>query len=389
MKEMQIKYGCNPHQKPSRLFVQEGGLPLEVLNGTPSYINFLDALHAWQLVRELHEATGLPAAASFKHVSPAGAAVAVDLTPTLAQACHVTGKTLSPVATAYARARGADRVSSFGDFIAVSDVVDKSLADLLAKEVSDGIVAPAYEPAALAKLQAKRKGSYVILRMDPAWQPGEMERRDVFGITLEQKRNNVKIDASLFANRVTERKELPEAALRDLIIATITLKYTQSNSICFAVDGQVIGVGAGQQSRIHCTRLAAGKADIWMFRQHPKVLGLKFREGLSNSVRDNAVDQFLRDDVTEVELAEWRTLFEEIPQKLTVQEKADFIRSFSGIVYSSDAFIPFRDNIDRAAASGARYVAQAGGSVRDEEVIAAADTYGMVMCNTGLRLFHH
>lgn len=389
MKEMQIKYGCNPHQKPSRLFVQEGGLPLEVLNGTPSYINFLDALHAWQLVRELHEATGLPAAASFKHVSPAGAAVAVDLTPALAQACHVTGKTLSPVATAYARARGADRVSSFGDFIAVSDVVDESLADLLAKEVSDGIVAPAYEPAALAKLQAKRKGSYVILRMDPAWQPGEMERRDVFGITLEQKRNNVKIDASLFANRVTERKELPEAALRDLIIATITLKYTQSNSICFAVDGQVIGVGAGQQSRIHCTRLAAGKADIWMFRQHPKVLGLKFREGLSNSVRDNAVDQFLRDDVTEVELAEWRTLFEEIPQKLTVQEKADFIRSFSGIVYSSDAFIPFRDNIDRAAASGARYVAQAGGSVRDEEVIAAADTYGMVMCNTGLRLFHH
>ena len=389
MKEMQIKYGCNPHQKPSRLFVQEGGLPLEVLNGTPSYINFLDALHAWQLVRELHEATGLPAAASFKHVSPAGAAVAVDLTPALAQACHVTGKTLSPVATAYARARGADRVSSFGDFIAVSDVVDESLADLLAKEVSDGIVAPAYEPAALAKLQAKRKGSYVILRMDPAWQPGEMERRDVFGITLEQKRNNVKIDASLFANRVTERKELPEAALRDLIIATITLKYTQSNSICFAVDGQVIGVGAGQQSRIHCTRLAAGKADIWMFRQHPKVLGLKFREGLSNSVRDNAVDQFLRDDVTEVELAEWRTLFEEIPQKLTVQEKAGFIRSFSGIVYSSDAFIPFRDNIDRAAASGARYVAQAGGSVRDEEVIAAADTYGMVMCNTGLRLFHH
>ena len=389
MKEMQIKYGCNPHQKPSRLFVQQGDLPLEVLNGTPSYINFLDALHAWQLVRELHAATGLPAAASFKHVSPAGAAVAVTLTPALAQACHVTGKALSPVATAYARARGADRVSSFGDFIAVSEVVDESLADLLAKEVSDGIVAPAYEPAALAKLQAKRKGSYVILRMDPAWQPGEMERRDVFGITLEQKRNNVKIDASLFANRVTERKELPEAALRDLIIATITLKYTQSNSICFAVDGQVIGVGAGQQSRIHCTRLAAGKADIWMLRQHPKVLGLKFREGLPNSVRDNAVDQFLRDDVTEVELAEWRTLFEEIPQKLTAQEKAGFIQSFGSIVYSSDAFIPFRDNIDRAAASGARYVVQAGGSVRDEEVTDAADTYGMVMCNTGLRLFHH
>lgn len=389
MKELSIKYGCNPHQKPSRLFVNEGDMPLEVLNGTPSYINFLDALNAWQLVRELREATGLPAATSFKHVSPAGAAVAVPLTPSLTCACHVEGKVLSPVAQAYARARGADRVSSFGDFIAVSDIVDESLADLLAREVSDGIVAPGYDAAALDKLKAKRKGSYVILRMDPAWQPGEMERRDVFGITLEQKHNDARIDAALFDNRVTKNQEVPADALRDLLIATITLKYTQSNSICFALDGQVIGVGAGQQSRIHCTRLAAGKADIWMLRQHPKVLGLKFNDGLPNSVRDNAVDQYLRDDVTEVELAEWRTLFTEVPGKLTAQEKADFIQSFGGIVYSSDAFVPFRDNIDRAAASGARYVAQAGGSVRDGEVIAAADAYDMVMCFTGLRLFHH
>lgn len=389
MKELSIKYGCNPHQKPSRLFVNEGDMPLEVLNGTPSYINFLDALNAWQLVRELREATGLPAATSFKHVSPAGAAVAVPLTPSLTRACHVEGKVLSPVAQAYARARGADRVSSFGDFIAVSDIVDESLADLLAREVSDGIVAPGYDAAALEKLKAKRKGSYVILRMDPAWQPGEMERRDVFGITLEQKHNDARIDAALFDNRVTKNQEVPADALRDLLIATITLKYTQSNSICFALDGQVIGVGAGQQSRIHCTRLAAGKADIWMLRQHPKVLDLKFNDGLPNSVRDNAVDQYLRDDVTEVELAEWRTLFTEVPGKLTAQEKADFIQSFGGIVYSSDAFVPFRDNIDRAAASGARYVAQAGGSVRDGEVIAAADAYDMVMCFTGLRLFHH
>jgi phosphoribosylaminoimidazolecarboxamide formyltransferase / IMP cyclohydrolase len=389
MKEIGVKYGCNPHQKPSRLFVTAGELPLTVLNGTPSYINYLDALHAWQLVRELREATGLPAAASFKHVSPAGAAVAVPLSPALARACHVEGKDLSPVAQAYARARGADRVSSFGDFIAISDTVDVSLAELLAKEVSDGIVAPAFEPEALEKLMAKRKGSYVILQMDPAWQAPELERRDVFGITLEQKRNDVRIEAGLFSNPVTRNRELPEEAVRDLLIATITLKYTQSNSICFAIDGQVIGVGAGQQSRIHCTRLAAGKADIWMLRQHPTVLHLPFVEGLSNSVRDNAVDQYLRDDVTEVELAQWRTLFREVPQKLTTAEKAAFIGSFGGVAYSSDAFIPFRDNIDRAAASGARYVAQAGGSVRDGEVVDAADAYGMVMCMTGLRLFHH
>ena len=389
MKEMNVKYGCNPHQKPCRLSMKAGELPLEVLNGSPSYINFMDALNAWQLVRELKGATGLAAATSFKHVSPAGAAVAVPLTPALEASYHCGGKTLSPVATAYARARGADRVSSFGDFIAVSDEVDDSLADLLAKEVSDGIIAPGYAPSALEKLKAKRKGAYVVMRIDPAYQPAEVECRDVFGVTIEQRRNDVAITPELFANIVTKNRALPDSAVRDLLIATITLKYTQSNSICFAYGGQVIGVGAGQQSRIHCTRLAASKADTWMLRQHPRVLAMRFVDGLSNSVRDNAVDQFLRDDVTEVELAEWRTLFTEVPEKLSKQEKDDFIRTFDGIAYSSDAFIPFRDNIDRAAACATRYVAQAGGSVSDGKVIEAADAYGMTMCFTGLRLFHH
>ncbi len=389
MKELNVKYGCNPHQKPSRLYVKDGGMPLEILNGAPSYINFMDALNAWQLVRELREATGLPAAASFKHVSPAGAAVGIPLDPALEASYHVEGKTLSPVAVAYARARGADRVSAFGDFLAVSEVVDVSLADLLAKEVSDGIIAPEYEPEALERLKTKRKGAYVIMKMDADYKPAAVESRDVYGITIEQLRNDARIDASLFAQVVTQAREIPESAMRDLIIATITLKFTQSNSICFAYGGQVIGVGAGQQSRIHCTRLAAGKADTWMLRQHPKVLAMKFREGLSNSARDNAVDSFLREDVTEVELAEWRTLFTEVPVKLTAEEKTEFFRTFDGIVYSSDAFIPFRDNIDRAAACGTRYVAQAGGSVADPAIIAAADAYGMVMCFTGLRLFHH
>jgi len=389
MKELNVKYGCNPHQKPSRLYVKDGGMPLEILNGAPSYINFMDALNAWQLVRELREATGLPAAASFKHVSPAGAAVGIPLDPALEASYHVEGKTLSPVAVAYARARGADRVSAFGDFLAVSEVVDVSLADLLAKEVSDGIIAPEYEPEALERLKTKRKGAYVIMKMDADYKPAAVESRDVYGITIEQLRNDARIDASLFAQVVTQAREIPESAMRDLIIATITLKFTQSNSICFAYGGQVIGVGAGQQSRIHCTRLAAGKADTWMLRQHPKVLAMKFREGLSNSARDNAVDSFLREDVTEVELAEWRTLFTEVPDKLTAEEKTEFFRTFDGIVYSSDAFIPFRDNIDRAAACGTRYVAQAGGSVADPAIIAAADAYGMVMCFTGLRLFHH
>jgi phosphoribosylaminoimidazolecarboxamide formyltransferase/IMP cyclohydrolase len=389
MHELSVKYGCNPHQKPCRVYMKQGELPLSILNGTPSFINFADALNAWQLVKELKEATGLPSATSFKHVSPAGAAVANPLSEALKKAYHVEGMELSLVATAYARARGADRVSSFGDFIAISDTVDLDTAKLLSKEVSDGIIAPGYEAEALEILKAKKKGGYVIMQIDPDYQPEPLESRDIFGITLEQQRNNAVISKELFANIVTDNKSLPPQAIRDLLIATITLKYTQSNSICFAYDGQVIGCGAGQQSRIHCTRLAASKADIWMLRQHPKVLSLKFKEGLKNPVIDNAIDLYLRDDATEVEISEWMTLFEEVPQKLTAQEKADWIKSFQGVAYSSDAFIPFKDNIDRAAMSNVKYVAQPGGSVRDEEVIKACNQYGMVMCFTGLRLFHH
>lgn len=391
MRELTVKYGCNPHQKPSRIYMKNGGeLPVEILNGNPSYINFADALNSWQLVKELKSALNLPAAASFKHVSPAGAAVAVPLTDSLRKAYHIEdGIELSPVACAYARARGADRMSSFGDFIAISDKVDVSLARLLQKEVSDGIIAPGYDDDALQILKAKKKGNYVIMKIDPDYVPEATESREIFGITLEQLRNNAVIDEKTFNNIVTQNKELPYEAIRDLIIATITLKYTQSNSICFAYGGQVIGCGAGQQSRIHCTRLAADKADIWMLRQHPRVLSLRFKEGLSKPVIDNAIDLYLRDDATEVEIEEWKTLFEVVPEKLTKEEKKEWISTFSGVAYSSDAFIPFRDNIDRAYKSNARYVAQPGGSVRDEEVIKACDNYGMVMCFTGIRLFHH
>jgi len=389
MRELAIKYGCNPHQKPARIYRKNGELPLEILNGTPSYINFADALNAWQLVKELKEATGLPAATSFKHVSPAGAAVAVPLSDTLKKAYHLEGKEISPIATAYARARGADRVSSFGDFIAISDTVDLDTARLLSAEVSDGIIAPGYEEEALSILKAKKKGGYVIMRIDPGYAPEEIEGRDIFGITLEQLRNNAVITRDSFSNIVTENKDIPEEGIRDLLIATITLKYTQSNSVCFAYGGQVIGCGAGQQSRIHCTRLAAGKADIWMLRQHPKVLSLKFREGLKNPIKDNAIDLYLRDDITEAELAEWKNLFETVPEKLSASEKAEWIRNFAGVALSSDAFFPFKDNIDRAAMSNVKYVAQPGGSVRDDEVIKACNTYGMVMCFTGVRLFHH
>jgi len=389
MQEVSIKYGCNPHQKPARLYMKKGELPVTILNGAPSYINFADALNAWQLVKELKAATGLPAATSFKHVSPAGAAVANPLSDTLKKAYHVENLVLSPVASAYARARGADRMSSFGDFVAISDKVDVSTAKLLSKEVSDGIIAPGYEEEAMEILKKKKRGNYVILKMDPGYFPEELESKDIYGITLEQLRNNAVISKETFKQIVTECKDFTPEAIRDLLIATITLKYTQSNSICFAYDGQVIGVGAGQQSRIHCTRLAGDKADIWMLRQHPKVLSLRFKAGLKNPDIDNAIDLYLRDDITEVELQEWETLFEEVPAKLTRREKEESIQSFDGVAYSSDAFIPFKDNIDRAAKSSVKYVAQPGGSVRDEDVIKACNTYGMAMCFTSLRLFHH
>ncbi|MGI6086153.1 MAG: phosphoribosylaminoimidazolecarboxamide formyltransferase [Acetivibrionales bacterium] len=389
MHELNIKYGCNPHQTPSRIYIKNGELPLSILNGSPSYINFADALNAWQLVKELNEATGLPAATSFKHVSPAGAAVGKPLNDTLKKAYHIEGMDISPVATAYARARGADRVSSFGDFIAISDQVDIDTAKLLSKEVSDGIIAPDYQEEALDILKNKKNGKYVIMKINPDYKAAEIESREIFGLTMEQLRNNAVISKDTFKQIVTENKTITPEGIMDLIIATITLKYTQSNSVCFAYDGQVIGCGAGQQSRIHCTRLAAGKADTWMLRQHPKVLSMNFKPGLKNPVIDNAIDLYLRDDITEMELKNWRVLFDVVPEKLTVGEKAEWIRGFNGISFSSDAFFPFRDNIDRAAASSVKYIAQPGGSVRDDEVINACNTYNMVMCFTGLRLFHH
>lgn len=389
MRELQIKYGCNPHQKPSRILMKNGELPVAVLNGTPSYINFMDALNSWQLVKELKEATGLPAAASFKHVSPAGAAVGKPLGDDLKKAYHINMESLSPVACAYARARGGDRVSSFGDFAAISDKVDKDTAMILAKEVSDGIIAPSYENEALEILKSKKKGGYVIMQMDPSYKPAETESRDVFGVTIEQLRNNVVINKETFGNIVTVNKTYTDDALNNLLISYITLKYTQSNSICFAYDGQAIGCGAGQQSRIHCTRLAADKADTWFLRRHPQVLALRFREDVKKSELDTAIDLFLRDDITEMEYKEWAKLFETVPEKLTREEKKSWLNRFSDVSYGSDAYIPFRDNIDRAAKSGAKYVAQAGGSTRDEDVIRACNEYGMVMCFTGLRLFHH
>lgn len=389
MRDLKIKYGCNPHQKPASIYMKEGELPVTVLNGNPSMINFMDGLNGWQLVRELKMATGLPAAASFKHVSPAGAAVGLPLSDALKKAYHITAESLSPVACAYARARGADRVSSFGDFAAISDKVDVDTAKLLSREVSDGIIAPDYDNEALEILKAKKKGNYVILRMDPDYAPAEIESRDIFGITIEQKRNNAIISRDTFSNIVTENKNLTEAAIRDLLVSYITLKYTQSNSICFAYDGQVIGCGAGQQSRIHCTRLAATKADIWFLRQHPQVLGMRFKEGIKRPEMDNAIDLYLRDDISEMEYKEWEKLFEVVPEKLTRKEKEAWLSQFTEVAYGSDAFIPFRDNIDRAAKSGVNFVAQPGGSTRDEDVIRACNEYGMVMCFTGLRLFHH
>ncbi|HIS78578.1 phosphoribosylaminoimidazolecarboxamide formyltransferase [Anaeromassilibacillus sp. An200] len=389
--ELMLKYGCNPNQKPSRIFMQDGrDLPIEVLNGRPGYINFLDAFNSWQLVRELKEATGLPAAASFKHVSPAGAAVAVPMSDTLKKIYFVDDLELSPIATAYARARGADRMSSYGDWVALSDVCDKETATLLAREVSDGIIAPGYTDEALEILKTKRKGTYNVVKIDPDYRPAPVEHKDVFGVTFEQGRNELKIDAELLKNIVTEKKDLPEEAKRDLIISLIALKYTQSNSVCYAKDGQAIGIGAGQQSRIHCTRLAGNKADIWYLRQHPKVLGLKFKEGIRRPDRDNTIDVYISDEYMDV-LADgvWEQFFAEKPEVLTREEKRAWLDTMTGVSLGSDAFFPFGDNIERARKSGVQYVAEPGGSIRDDHVIDTCNKYGMVMAFIGLRLFHH
>ena len=393
MKELALKYGCNPNQKPSRIFVEEGELPLTVLGGRPGYINFLDALNSWQLVRELKEATGMPAAASFKHVSPAGAAIGLPLSPTLAKIYFVDAikVPLTPIACAYARARGADRMSSYGDFIALSDTCDEATALLIKREVSDGVIAPGYTEEALQILREKRKGTYNIIQVDSAYRPAPIERKQVFGITFEQGRNEVRLDdPALFENIPTVCKEFTEEARRDLIISLITLKYTQSNSVCYVKDGQAIGIGAGQQSRIHCTRLAGNKADIWWLRQHPKVMGLPFVPGIRRADRDNTIDIYISDDYEDV-LADgqWQQFFTERPEPLTREEKKQWIARNTDVALGSDAFFPFGDNVERAHKSGVRYIAQAGGSVRDDHVIATCDKYGIAMAFTGVRLFHH
>ena len=388
--ELELKYGCNPNQKPSRIFMKAGELPLTVLNGKPGYINFLDALNGWQLVRELKRATGLPAAASFKHVSPAGAAVGLPLSDTLRKIYFVGDKPLSPLACAYARARGADRMSSFGDWIALSDVCDLETAMLIKPEVSDGIIAPGYAPEALEVLKAKRKGGYNVVQIDPDYRPAPVEQKDVFGVTFEQGRNEFVIDEALLEDIVTANKALTPEAKRDLMISLITLKYTQSNSVCYVKDGQAIGVGAGQQSRIHCTRLAGQKADNWWLRQHEKALNLPFVDKIGRPDRDNTIDVYISDEADEV-LAEgrWQQFFKTRPEPLTREEKRAWLDQLTGVSLGSDAFFPFGDNIERAHRSGVQYVAEPGGSIRDDNVIAVCDSYDMVMCFTHMRLFHH
>ena len=393
MKALELKYGCNPNQKPSRVYMTDGELPFEVLGGRPGYINLLDALNAWQLVSELKRATGIAAAASFKHVSPAGAAIGLPLSDTLRRIYFVDDLQveLSPIAAAYARARGADRMSSYGDFVALSDTCDEATALLLKREVSDGVIAPDYTPEALSILQAKRKGTYNIIKIDPTYRPEPTERKQVFGVTFEQGRNEIDLnDDALFANIPTQSKTLPADARRDLTIALITLKYTQSNSVCYVKDGQAIGIGAGQQSRIHCTRLAGNKADIWWLRQHPKVMALPFRSDIRRADRDNTIDIYISDDHDDV-LAEgaWQQFFSERPDVLTREEKREWIAQNRGVALGSDAFFPFGDNIERAHKSGVEYIAQAGGSVRDDHVIMTCDKYGITMAFTGVRLFHH
>lgn len=385
---LDLRYGMNPHQKQAKL-ISEGALPIKVLNGDPGFINLLDALNGFQLARELRRATGLPAAASFKHVSPAGAAVAAPLSPELKKAYFVEGLELSPLATAYARARGADRMSSFGDAAALSDIVDASTAQLLKREVSDLVVAPGYTDEALEMLKAKKNGGYLILQIDPDYVPNPVEIRTLFGLTLQQERNDAVIDESALQKIVTENKELPDHAKRDLLVALVTLKYTQSNSICYTLDGQTIGIGAGQQSRIHCTRLAGDKADRWFLRQHPTALNMNFRQGLSRAEQNNAIDLWLEDELTSVEQAAWEACFDEVPARLSREEKREWLNKLQGVSYGSDAFLPFRDNLDRASRSGVKYVVQAGSSMRDEEVVQAANDYGMVMMYSGVRLFHH
>jgi phosphoribosylaminoimidazolecarboxamide formyltransferase / IMP cyclohydrolase len=390
MKELTLRYGTNPNQLPARVYMQDGSnLPITVLGGSPGYINLLDALNAWQLVRELKQTIGQPAAASFKHVSPSGAAVAVPLSDILKKIYFVDDMELSPLATAYARARGVDRMSSFGDFIALSDLVDVPTAKLIGREVSDGVIAPEYEPEALEILKKKKQGKYAIIQIEAAYEPKLTEMRQVFGVSLEQRRNDRPVIRDDFANIVTKCKELPESAVRDMFIAWITLKFTQSNSVCYVVDGQTIGVGAGQQSRVHCARLAGSKADLWRLRQHPAVLALPFKEGIKRPDRDNAIDQFLQPDITDAEKKNWLNIFTHMPDQLADGERCAWLNELDQVVLGSDAFFPFRDSIDRAAKSGVKYVLQPGGSNRDEDVIAACDEYRMTMVFSGLRLFHH
>ncbi len=394
MKEFELKYGCNPNQKPSKIYMADGTeLPIEILSGRPGYINFLDAFNSWQLVKEIKEALGMPAATSFKHVSPTSAAVGIRMSEKLKKACFVDdigGLDESPLATAYARSRGTDRMSSFGDWIALSDVCDVTTAKLIKREVSDGVIAPGYEPEALEILKSKRNGNYNIVKIDPNYVPAPIEVKQVYGITFEQGRNNFEINNALLENIVTDNKEMTEEAKRDLIIALITLKYTQSNSVCYAVDGQAIGVGAGQQSRIHCTRLAGNKADIWHLRQHDKVLNLPFLDTVGRPDRDNTIDVYISDECDDV-LAEgkWQKYFSERPEPFTKEEQKAYLATIKGVALGSDAFFPFGDNIERASKSGVTYIAEPGGSIRDDNVIEACNNHGMVMCFTGMRLFHH
>lgn len=389
-KELELKYGCNPNQKPSRIFMKEGELPIEVLNGKPGYINFMDAFNSWQLVKELKQATGLAAAASFKHVSPAGAAVGLPLSDILKKIYFVDDLELSPLACAYARARGADRMSSYGDFIALSEICDVPTAKMIQREVSDGVIAPGYTDEALEILKSKRKGSYNIIKIDPTYTPDPIERRKIYGVIFEQGRNELDINASMLENVITKNKNIPEDAKRDLLISLITLKYTQSNSVCYAKDGQAIGIGAGQQSRIHCTRLAGNKADIWYLRQHEKVLNLPFKADIRRPDRDNTIDVYISDDYMDV-LADgvWENFFTTKPEPLTREEKRAWLDTMTGVALGSDAFFPFGDNIERAYRSGVQYIAQPGGSIRDDNVIDTCDKYDIAMAFTGIRLFHH